>query len=73
MRFSFLFYERHGPDVTGNQDGLSHPAFLLPKVVNTLAAPGKAIDDSGLEKNLIELLKLRASQLNGCAFCVISI
>lgn len=41
-----------------------------PGVVVALGMLGKAIDDSGLEKQLTELLKLRASQLNGCAFCL---
>ena len=45
----------------------------------TKAAPGayaglasltKAVDESGLEKSLTELIKLRASQMNGCAYCV---
>jgi AhpD family alkylhydroperoxidase len=35
-----------------------------------LIALGKAVDESGLEKELTELVKLRASQLNGCAFCI---
>lgn len=35
-----------------------------------LRALGQAVDDSGIEKPLTELLKVRASQLNGCAFCV---
>ncbi|MFY0311448.1 carboxymuconolactone decarboxylase family protein [Leisingera sp. D0M16] len=26
--------------------------------------------DSGLEHSLVELVKLRASQINGCAFCI---
>lgn len=29
-----------------------------------------AIRESGLEHSLIELVKLRASQINGCGFCV---
>jgi AhpD family alkylhydroperoxidase len=41
-----------------------------PGVVDALGMLGKAIDDSGLEKQLTELLKLRASQINGCAFCL---
>jgi AhpD family alkylhydroperoxidase len=41
-----------------------------PDVVAALRALGKAVDDSGLEKSLTELLKVRASQLNGCAFCL---
>ncbi|MBN9563189.1 MAG: carboxymuconolactone decarboxylase family protein [Alphaproteobacteria bacterium] len=28
------------------------------------------IQQSGLEKSLIELVKMRASQINGCAFCL---
>ena len=28
------------------------------------------VDDSGLEPSLLELVKLRASQINGCAYCV---
>jgi AhpD family alkylhydroperoxidase len=31
---------------------------------------GEAIDASGLDKRLTELVKLRASQINGCAYCV---
>jgi AhpD family alkylhydroperoxidase len=31
---------------------------------------GKAVDVSGFEKSLIELVKLRCSQINGCAHCV---
>lgn len=30
----------------------------------------KAVSQLGLEKNLLELVKLRASQINGCAYCV---
>jgi AhpD family alkylhydroperoxidase len=31
---------------------------------------GRVIKDSGLEPLLLELVKLRASQINGCAYCV---
>ncbi len=41
-----------------------------PSVIAALAMLGKAVDDSGLDKQLTELIKLRASQLNGCAFCL---
>jgi AhpD family alkylhydroperoxidase len=41
-----------------------------PAVAAALTLLGKAVDDSGLEKPLTELLKVRASQLNGCAFCL---
>ncbi len=41
-----------------------------PAVVAALRALGKAVDDSGLDKSLTELVELRASQINGCAFCL---
>jgi AhpD family alkylhydroperoxidase len=41
-----------------------------PGVVAALSALSKAVDDSGLEKTLTELIKIRASQINGCAFCL---
>ena len=39
-------------------------------VASALSAMTKAVDASGLEKPLTELLKIRASQINGCAFCI---
>jgi len=43
---------------------------LAPAVVDALRILGQAVDDSGLEKTLTELLKVRVSQINGCAFCL---
>ncbi|MDE2129157.1 MAG: carboxymuconolactone decarboxylase family protein [Betaproteobacteria bacterium] len=43
---------------------------MAPEVPVALRALGKAVDDSGLDKALTELLKLRVSQLNGCAYCI---
>jgi len=31
---------------------------------------GKAVDESGLERSLLELVKVRGSQINGCAYCI---
>lgn len=45
-------------------------AALTPGVSEALLALGKALKASGLADDLIELIKLRASQLNGCAFCL---
>jgi AhpD family alkylhydroperoxidase len=47
-----------------------HFNAVAPGVGAALRALGQAVDESGLEKPLTELVKLRASQLNGCAFCV---
>ncbi|MBJ7553933.1 carboxymuconolactone decarboxylase family protein [Marinomonas spartinae] len=41
-----------------------------PAVVVALKALGKAIDDSGLDKALTEVVKIRVSQMNNCAFCL---
>ena len=43
---------------------------IAPEARAALSALSKTVEDSGLEKGLIELLKIRASQVNGCAFCV---
>lgn len=40
-----------------------------PEASAALRALGAAVEKSGLDKDLIELLKIRASQMNGCAFC----
>jgi AhpD family alkylhydroperoxidase len=42
---------------------------LQPAIVKSLLGLGQAAIASGLEVSLIHLIKLRASQINGCAFC----
>ena len=37
---------------------------------DTVLALGKIAAKAGIDKQLLELIKLRASQINGCAFCV---
>ena len=41
-----------------------------PEAVKALGALEQRIAKSALEKPLIELVRLRASQINGCAYCV---
>lgn len=41
-----------------------------PAGIRAMMALEQAIGQSGLEKSLMELVRLRASQINGCAFCV---
>jgi AhpD family alkylhydroperoxidase len=43
---------------------------LAPDAYDMVAALGMAAAKAGLDKPLLELIKLRASQINGCAFCV---
>jgi AhpD family alkylhydroperoxidase len=39
-------------------------------LVRAMLALEKEIDSSGLEPGLLELVKVRASQINGCAYCI---
>ncbi len=41
-----------------------------PDAMKAMMAVEAAIENSGLEHSLAELVKLRASQINGCAFCI---
>lgn len=43
---------------------------LSPDAVAALLALDQAVSASGLDPGLVELVKLRASQVNGCAFCI---
>lgn len=42
----------------------------VPGAVAALRSLGQAVDGTGLDKRLIELVKVRVSQINGCAFCL---
>ena len=43
---------------------------VSPKTVQALLAPQAVFSAAGLEPKLLELVKLRTSQLNGCAVCI---
>src|SRR3954454_4872502 len=43
---------------------------LAPEAYEAVAALGEIAAAAGMDKQLLELIKLRASQINGCAFCV---
>ena len=43
---------------------------LAPDANDIIAALGQVAAKAGIDKQLLELIKLRASQINGCAFCV---
>ena len=45
-------------------------AALSPDAYKGLLATKKALETSSLGKNLIELVYLRISQINGCSFCL---
>ena len=54
------------------QPRVSYEDFVkaAPGAYSGLGALSKSVDESGLDKSLTEFVKLRASQINGCAFCV---
>jgi AhpD family alkylhydroperoxidase len=43
---------------------------LAPDAYDIVAALGQTAAKAGIDRQLLELIKLRASQINGCAFCV---
>ena len=43
---------------------------LAPDVYDSVLALSKMAAKAGIDKQLLELVKIRASQINGCAFCV---
>ena len=58
---------------------MTNTQHIQPRLDYAKAAPGareamyaveQYVRESGLERRLLELVKLRASQINGCAYCV---
>ena len=45
-------------------------AKAAPRGYRAMAAFQNFVDDCGLEPLLLELVKMRASQINGCAYCI---
>ena len=53
------------------QARMDHPAFAAPGAFDALQALSKAIDETGISPKLLELIALRASQINGCSVCAV--
>jgi AhpD family alkylhydroperoxidase len=49
---------------------MSNPAMILPDAMNAIQALLKATRKGGVPSATLELVHLRASQINGCSFCV---
>ena len=45
-------------------------AKVAPAVTQAMSGLERAVHESGLEPSLLDLVKTRASQINGCAFCL---
>ena len=49
---------------------MKNPAMVLPDVMNAIGGLNKAIYSGGVPQETLELVHLRASQINGCGACV---
>jgi AhpD family alkylhydroperoxidase len=49
---------------------IKNPAMSLPGAFDALQALGKSIEKGGVPRATLELVNLRASQINGCSVCV---
>lgn len=49
---------------------MNHPAMTVPGAMEALLALGATTRDSGVDARTLELVHLRASQINGCSLCV---
>lgn len=58
--------------MTAHSPRIAYEQFVkeAPATYAALLALGKSVDETGLDKALTEIVKIRASQMNGCAFCV---
>jgi AhpD family alkylhydroperoxidase len=52
------------------QSRMSNPATILPEATNGIQALIKATRSGGVPPATLELVHMRASQINGCSFCV---
>ncbi|MDG3012753.1 carboxymuconolactone decarboxylase family protein [Rhodococcus sp. D2-41] len=49
---------------------MNQPAMVLPGTMDALLALGKTLEGTGLPARTVHLVHLRASQINGCSYCV---
>jgi len=52
------------------QARMDHPAYVVPGAMDALQSVGAAVGGVGLDPSLVELVNMRASQINGCSVCV---
>ena len=52
------------------QARMTHPTTILPEAMQALQALGRASRAAGVPARTLELVNLRASQINGCGVCV---
>jgi AhpD family alkylhydroperoxidase len=49
---------------------MTHPVFVVPAALQALRAYNRAGEELGVPTETLEMIHLRASQINGCSVCV---
>jgi len=49
---------------------MKNPAMIIPRAMEALQNLAKASEQRGVPKKTLDLVHLRASQINGCSVCV---
>ena len=52
------------------QARMTNPVFVVPEALKALNSLATSISKGGVPNRTIELVRLRASQINGCSLCV---
>ena len=52
------------------QARMKNPAMVIPDAMNAILTLGKVTRNGSVPEKTLELVHLRASQINGCSFCV---
>jgi len=49
---------------------MKHPVMIIPEAMQAMMALHKSTQNAGVPERTLELVHLRASQINGCSVCV---
>src|SRR5579872_6570110 len=60
------------PETTTANARIDYKIFqgIIPEMATGMAAVSHALRKSGVGPEILEMIKIRVSQINGCAFCV---
>ena len=58
-------------ETTTLEPRIANPAFAVPGAMDALTDLNKAISRVGISRRMLELMHLRASQINGCGVCAV--
>ncbi|WP_405008059.1 carboxymuconolactone decarboxylase family protein [Kitasatospora purpeofusca] len=50
---------------------MANPAVVIPEAMPAILGVAKAARKGGVPESVLELVHLRASQINGCSYCVV--